>query len=193
MVVGRGPGRDPYRVLIIGYLDTQGSIQEAETQTQNESGEQTEDPTYAQGAQRQAATDRIIGKLADGASRSDLEEVNDQNNASTEKDLPCSLVNVVDLPRDLPVAEAVERYEASPNVEYAEPDFVLRPAQTRSANDSYYPRLYGLNNTGQDGGTQDADVDTPEAWNTTIGDPSTVAAVIDEGVDRNHSDLRNNT
>jgi thermitase len=101
-------------------------------------------------------------------------------------------VNVVDLPSDLPVSEAVENYEASPNVEYAEPDFVLRPSQTRSANDSYYPRLYGLNNTGQNGGAQDADVDAPEAWNTTIGDPSTVVAVIDEGVDINHPDLRNN-
>jgi hypothetical protein len=74
---------------------------------------------------------------------------------------------VVDLPSDLPVSEAVENYEASPSVEYAEPDFVLRPSQTRSANDSYYPRLYGLNNTGQNGGAQDADVDAPEAWNTT--------------------------
>jgi thermitase len=178
---------------LIGYVVAQGSIQEAETQTQDESGQRTEEPpTYVEGSQRQAAPDRIIVKLEENATRSDLEEVNDQNNASTEKDLPRSQVNVVDLPSDLPVSEAVENYEASPNVEYAEPDFVLRPSQTRSANDSYYPRLYGLNNTGQNGGAQDADVDAPEAWNTTIGDPSTVVAVIDEGVDINHPDLRNN-
>lgn len=64
--------------------------------------------------------------------------------------------------------------------------------QTTSANDSDYPKLYGLNNTGQTGGTADADVDAPEAWNTTTGDTLTVVAVIDEGVDINHPDLKNN-
>ena len=177
---------------LVGYVVTQGSIQEAETQTQDESGQRTEEPTYVEGSQRQAAPDRIIVKLEEDATRSDLEEVNDQNNASTEKDLPRSQGNVVYLPSDLPVGEAVERYEATPNVEYAEPDIVLRPSQTRSANDSYYLRLYGLNNTGQNGGAQDADVNAPEAWNTITGDPTTVVAVIDEGVDINHPDLRNN-
>ena len=176
---------------LVGYIVTQGSIQEAETQTRDESGQQREDPTYEQGSQRQAATDRIIVKLEEGATRSDLEEVNDQNNASTEKDLSRSQVNVVDLPRDLPVAEAVERYEASPDVEYAELDFILQPTQT-TANDSDYPRLYGLNNIGQNGGTADADVDAPKAWNTTTGDAGTVVAVIDEGVDTYHPDLKNN-
>src|SRR5918993_334558 len=50
--------------------------------------------------------------------------------------------------------EAVERYEASPDIEYAEPDFILKPSQTTtSANDPSYSKLYGLNNTGQTGGT----------------------------------------
>ncbi len=96
------------------------------------------------------------------------------------------------MPSDLPVEEAVETYEASPDVEYAEPDYILKPSQTTSANDSDYPKLYGLNNTGQTGGTADADVDAPEAWNATTGDTGTVVAVIDEGVDINHPDLKNN-
>jgi len=68
----------------------------------------------------------------------------------------------------------------------------LKPSQTTSANDSYYSSLYGLNNSGQSGGTADADVDAPEAWNTTTGDTGTVVAVIDQGVDINHPDLKNN-
>jgi subtilisin family serine protease len=175
----------------VGYLATQSSVQEAETQT-GSAGSGAQDPTYAEGSQRSFAPDKLIVKLEDDATRTDLERVNEQNNASTEEDLPRSQVNVVDLPSDLPVREAISRYEASPDVEFAEPDFVLKPSQTTSANDPRYSSLYGLNNTGQNSGTADADVDAPEAWNATTGDPGTVVAVIDEGVDINHPDLRNN-
>jgi len=56
--------------------------------------------------------------------------------------------------------------------------------------------LWGLHNTGQtiggQAGTADADIDAPEAWNTLTGNPGTVVAVIDEGIDLNHPDLRDN-
>ncbi len=178
-------------VTFVGYLATQSSVQEAETQT-GSAGSGAQDPTYAEGSQRSFAPDKLIVKLEDDATRTDLERVNGQNNASTEEDLPRSQVNVVDLPSDLPVREAISRYEASPDVEFAEPDFVLKPSQTTSANDPRYSSLYGLNNTGQNGGTADADVDAPEAWYTTTGKQETVVAVVDEGVDINHPDLRNN-
>lgn len=173
------------------FIAVQSSVQEAETQTESV-GSDAETPTYEEGSQEQAASDRIIVKLEEGATRTDLEQINEENNASTEKDLPRSQVNVVDLPSDLSVEEAVDAYEASPDVEYAEPDFILKPSQTTLANDSDYPKLYGLNNTGQTGGTAGADVDAPEAWNTTTGDTGTVVAVIDEGIDINYPDLKNN-
>src|SRR5918999_1287399 len=40
--------------------------------------------------------------------------------------------------------------------------------------------------------TQTEDADAPEAWNTGTGTAATVVAVIDEGVDVSHPDLRNN-
>ncbi len=36
---------------------------------------------------------------------------------------------------------AIRRYQASPDVEYAEPDFVMKPSQTTSANDPSYARM----------------------------------------------------
>jgi hypothetical protein len=53
--------------------------------------------------------------------------LNRRTDAHTEEDLPRSDVSVVDLPKDLTVREAIQRYEASPDVEYAEPDFLLEP------------------------------------------------------------------
>ncbi len=50
-------------------------------------------------------------------------------------------------------------------------------------NDSSFGLLYGMHNTGQTGGTPDADIDAPEAWDLHTGDVGTVTvAVVDSGV-----------
>jgi Ca2+-binding RTX toxin-like protein len=59
-------------------------------------------------------------------------------------------------------------------------------------NDTSYASLWGLENTGQSGGTVDADIDAASAWDHTVGDRSVVVAVIDTGVDYNHPDLAEN-
>jgi len=59
-------------------------------------------------------------------------------------------------------------------------------------NDEYFPMQWHLHNTGQLGGTPDADINAPEAWEITAGDPNIVVAVIDTGVESQHPDLINN-
>ncbi len=59
-------------------------------------------------------------------------------------------------------------------------------------NDTYYNDLWALNNTGQSGGTPDADIDAPEAWSIEQGSKERVVAVIDTGIDYTHHDLRQN-
>jgi len=133
---------------------------------------------------------RILVKLEDGVPDRALEALNRQNDARVEERLPGVRVSVIDLPRGLSVREAVGRYENSPDVEYAEPDFLLFAQAT--PDDPGYGKLYGLDNTGQTGGTPDSDIDAPEAWGTTTGDPDTAVAVIDTGVDVGHPDLDEN-
>lgn len=89
----------------------------------------------------------------------------------------------------LPVTETIRRLQTDPNVVYAEPNFIVSAALT--PNDPRYPELYGLNNTGQTGGTADADIDAPEAWDLQTG-TDIVVAVIDTGLDYNHEDIAGN-
>ena len=51
-----------------------------------------------------------------------------------------------------------------------------------------FPTQWALENTGQDGGVVDADIDVRAAWKLTAGSGS-VVAVIDSGVDDGHPDL----
>jgi subtilisin family serine protease len=77
-----------------------------------------------------------------------------------------------------------------PRVEYVEPNYIYRASGT--PNDPRFSELWGMHNTGQTGGANDADIDAPEAWDTQTGSESTLIAIIDTGVDYNHPDLAAN-
>lgn len=59
--------------------------------------------------------------------------------------------------------------------------------------DTRYPEQWALNNTGQFGGTTDADIDAPEAWQITQGSSNIKVGIIDTGVETNHPDLSGKT
>ncbi|MDQ3109332.1 MAG: S8 family peptidase [Bacteroidota bacterium] len=61
-------------------------------------------------------------------------------------------------------------------------------------NDSEFWLMWNMDNTGQFGGTPDADIDAPEAWDITTGGltvqgDTIVVAIIDGGFDLAHEDL----
>jgi subtilisin family serine protease/subtilisin-like proprotein convertase family protein len=96
----------------------------------------------------------------------------------------------VDLASSADWAAALLAFQHDPNVRFVEPDYRVSLQQT--PNDPDFGNLWGLNNTGQTGGTADADIDAPEAWDVTTGSHDTIVAVIDTGVDYTHPDLAAN-
>lgn len=72
-------------------------------------------------------------------------------------------------------------------VVFAEPSFI-RFVKLNTVPNNYHFQ-WGFNNTGQYGGTNGIDINTPEAWNVTKGDSSIKIAVLDVGIDLDHSDL----
>lgn len=86
--------------------------------------------------------------------------------------------------------EALEKLNNHPDVEYAEPDYIV--AANVIPNDARFDELWAMHNTGQTGGTADADIDAPEAWDISTGSSDVVVGVIDTGVDYSHVDLADN-
>ena len=59
-------------------------------------------------------------------------------------------------------------------------------------NDPLYSQQWHYNNTGQSGGTVDADIDLPEAWAIQTGVSDVIVSVHDGGIDFDHEDLAGN-
>jgi thermitase len=90
------------------------------------------------------------------------------------------------------VRKAIQRLKRSGAVRYAEPNYVYRALAT--PNDPRYGELYGLNNTGQTGGTPDADIDAPEGWDALglsafPGAGGAKVGIVDTGIQQSHPEF----
>ncbi|MEG3960330.1 S8 family peptidase [Microcoleus sp. herbarium2] len=154
------------------------------------------------------SSDRVIVKLRPGASSSEITNLQAEIGVTKVTRASQFGIDVWQIPSGN-VEETISAYENDSRVEYIEPDYIITlddvettsPTQENLAtitpqittpNDPAYPLLWGLNNTGQSGGTPDADIDAPEAWDIQTGNPNTVIGVLDTGVDYNHPDLVDN-
>ncbi|MBL8821928.1 MAG: S8 family serine peptidase [Planctomycetia bacterium] len=111
--------------------------------------------------------------------------------ATIGRELPMvSGLHEVRLAPGVEVEDALATFRNNPLVQYAQPNFRIQAQVT--PNDPSFSSLWGMNNTGQTGGTPGADIDAPEVWNHWTGNGSTIVAVIDTGVDYTHPDLVDN-
>ncbi|MBI3473425.1 MAG: S8 family serine peptidase, partial [Candidatus Solibacter usitatus] len=88
--------------------------------------------------------------------------------------------------------ELANKLAADELVEFAAPNFVSEHRKLAEPNDPLFPSQWHLHNTGRGGGKPGEDVGAPAAWAITTGSPRVVIAIIDDGVDLGHPDLRAN-
>jgi len=83
----------------------------------------------------------------------------------------------------------ISRFQKLPGVTNAQPNRVIRElALTPNDMDD---NQWALNNTGQapTNGTNDADIDTPDAWNITTGSSNVIIAILDSGIPMQNGQL----
>jgi subtilisin family serine protease len=132
---------------------------------------------------------RVIVKFAPATRALDVQAARDAVGATVARRFP-SIGAELWMLSGMAVPDAVEQLRKDASVVYADPDYILR-AHQRFPNDPRFGEQWGLHNTGQSGGTFDADVDAPEAWELATGG-SVLVGVIDTGVDWQHEDLAAN-
>jgi len=108
-----------------------------------------------------------------------------------KKDKNISLMKIKD---GKDVESKVAELKQDSTVEYAEPNYIREAMSI--PNDTRFSEQWYLKNTGQTvngvSGTNDADIDVPEAWDIFAGSNQVIVAVIDTGTAYNHPDLINN-
>ncbi|MFN0278443.1 MAG: S8 family serine peptidase [Pyrinomonadaceae bacterium] len=157
-----------------------------------------------------AAPPEVLVRFKQGVSLDRIRQLAASNNdvLTDEIEAVDGLAVIDDLDNADP-AEIVSQYEAlSDLVDYAEVnyeinldnparseaprDLVFRELSGELPNDPQFAEQWALNNVGQDGGKERADIDALKAWQTTQGSEEVVVAVLDTGVDFTHVDLVNN-
>ncbi|NEN89363.1 MAG: S8 family serine peptidase [Okeania sp. SIO3H1] len=142
---------------------------------------------------------QIIIRLNDSENSADSTSLQEELGAEvigTTQTLGIQLWDISD--SGFSVEEVVEIYSDDPRIEFIDLNYndatlFLTP------NDPNFSNLWGLNNTGQTGGTIDADIDAPEGWGFVPPEPGViptggdaVVGVLDTGVDYTHPDLNDN-
>jgi len=98
--------------------------------------------------------------------------------------------------RDIDESETIRtanRLSERSEVEYAAPNFVSESRKLADTNDPQLRAQWHLNNKGSNGGLAGEDVRAFDAWEITPGGkPSIVIAIVDDGVDLTHPDLKAN-
>lgn len=142
--------------------------------------------------ERMYITNRLVLLFRDDVNNSEKNQIVNQFNLTFVK--KSRSFELYECPDPISASNAI--FETG-KVKYCQPDFYIQTVLSDYIpSDEYFGEQFYLHNTGQeinDGkfGTIDADIDAPEAWEITKGDPNVVVAVIDEGITSDHPDLPN--
>lgn len=122
------------------------------------------------------SAEQFLVKFRPGTPAATVRAINAANRVSQKTAIERIDVRVLTVPPGKTAEEMVARYAKNPNVEFAEVDALAQA--TLAPNDPLYPRQWAH-----------PYVNTPAAWDLTIGSSSIVVAVLDTGLDTTHPEM----
>lgn len=93
---------------------------------------------------------------------------------------------------DLDILDICNLLYGSNLCRFVQPNFIYTNAFSGIPQDPYFGHQWHLNNTGQTGGTADADIDMLEAWDIkpdSVDGSYTILGILDSGFELDHEDL----
>ncbi len=143
-------------------------------------------------------SNQVIVRFKEGRAKATIEAVIARLDCIIIGEIPILNVYQLKTPNGADPTALVAQFANSPHVQWAEANHIIRvdaPTGSTSASeptDPYFREQWALHNTGQTGGSVDADIDAPEAWTIEKGHPSVTIAILDTGVNYRHEDLEDN-
>lgn len=147
---------------------------------------------------------QIVVEFTDGASMNETLQNQVYNKIALQSNITINVLNESTVHEGLELIE-ISNYnnltniahllEDQPEILYADPNYEID--LEKIPDDTYYDKLWGLNNTGANdnggnAGKAGADINAQKAWDISTGSKNVVVAVIDSGVDITHPDLSGN-
>lgn len=130
---------------------------------------------------------QFIVKYKKNGNKKSIEDKVKKRKGKVKKRLERKQVDIIEVPTNEETAVATE-IQSDPNIEYVQYDYYTYTQYIPAS--AQFVSQWNMHNTGQNGGTADADIDGPEAWDLTKGNKKITIAVLDSGIDVNHPDLK---
>lgn len=188
-----------FSAVSIGYLfaEKETSIVPTLSKLLDPVGNTDNKKYYKRDSKIKFKSSEVLVKFRDTAGDSVKSYAVSSFNGKVLNDLGETGISQVELREGQTVEEAVAEYSTHPDVEYVQPNYIYHAST--SPNDPIYNQLWGMNNTGQsvltatyatnNPGNSTNDMRMESAWDVNTDCSNTIVAVVDSGVNYNHTDL----
>jgi len=149
-------------------------------------------PLFQYNNTEQGLTDEFVVKLKETTSYAQLQELAKQNDCQVKEENPFvknQFMMSVSKTSNLNALQMSNLFYETGLFEFSEPNFIIM--NPFDSNDPLFTQQYYLKNTGQNSGKAGIDINAEQAWTISTGSNVKIA-VVDDGVDSTHPDLKAN-